>query len=695
MRTIRGSTRRRTGASAAAALVLLGFTCAPSARPDAWDRLLGLAGLTRETCRFDTLDMAQFGGYRHLLPYFDALHKDPLRVPFAARSFRLTFAPACRSAGEAVMRGGARIGHGVRRTLLGDPNAEEARRAAAPDALAVAVKGVLRTGGRSLTPEQEAVLVRTTRAVPAEAARQAAFLLLVEMKALRRRQQAFASASPAQLDRAFDRLIASLPAAEEAVSREVEALRAGADLDYLFTGAVDLALAVDAARDALLGRPVRERFSFSWNTPYGWIVLRGGTDDVTAGDRPYLLILDTSGNDQYAGGGATYSARHPVSVLLDLSGSDRYSERPELMEGGVARYGGRRAGSKRPVFGAGVLGIGILADAAGDDRYASLCHTQGRGALGVGVLVDGEGADRYDAYASAQGSAEFGLGALCDGAGADEYRCFAGSQGFGATKGCGLLLDGGAEDDLYEANDTVLDFPSPQSREHNASLAQGCGFGRRADYLDGRSLAGGVGALLDMGGNNRFSCGVFGQGAGYWYGVGLLCSGPGSDQYDGVWYVQGASAHFAVGALYDEGGDDRYRASMNMAQGAGHDFGPGFLYDAAGDDRYEAPNLSLGGGNANGFGFFWDRGGNDVYVVRRSTTLGRAAVEDGVRGTLRERNLTLGLFLDTGGTDTYPADQPWCANGASWTMEQSGRPAFASVRGAGLDVEAPDTPEPR
>ncbi|HSV73615.1 MAG TPA: hypothetical protein VLH79_07635, partial [Chthonomonadales bacterium] len=523
---------------AAAALRPATAAAAPSARPDAWDRVLALAGLTRETCRFDELDMAQFGGHRHLLAYFDALHRDPLRIPFTARSFRLTFAPATRSAGEAVMRGGARIGHGIRRTLLGDPNAEEARRAAAPGALAAAVRGVLQMGGRTLTPAQDAILTRTAAAVPTEVARQAAFLLLVEMKALRRRQQAFADATPAQLDRAFEILMRSGPPTDAPAGREVEALRASADLNYLFTGAVDLAVAVDAARDALAARPHRERFSFTWETPYGWIVLRGGTDDVTTGDRPYLLIVDTSGNDRYAGGGATFSARHPVSVLLDIEGSDRYIELAGLEESSVAQYAGRRAGSRRPTFGAGILGYGILADASGDDRYAALCHTQGRGALGIGVLIDSAGADRYDAYTFAQGSAEFGLGALCDSGGADEYRCFTASQGFGGTMGCGLLLDGGLEDDLYEANDTVIDFPSPQDRAHNASLAQGCGFGRRADHLDGRSLAGGVGALLDLGGNNRFVAGVFAQGVGYWYGVGLLCSGPGNDQYEGVWYVQ-------------------------------------------------------------------------------------------------------------------------------------------------------------
>ena len=193
---------------------------------------------------------------------------------------------------------------------------------------------------------------------------------------------------------------------------------------------------------------------------------------------------------------------------------------------------------------------------------------------------------------------------------------------------------------------------------------------------------------------NQFSCGVFGQGAGYWYGAGYLLAGAGDDAYRGVWYAQGASAHFAVGVLDDAGGNDTYVATHNMAQGAGHDFGPGFLIDRGGNDRHEAPNLSLGGGNANGMGFFWDAGGDDSYAVSRSTTLGRASIEASGRNSIRERNLTLGLFLDTGGKDRYPADQPWAKDGAGWNMADSGAGPLPSMRGAGLDVEAPRAEEP-
>ena len=69
-----------------------------------------------------------------------------------------------------------------------------------------------------------------------------------------------------------------------------------------------------------------------------------------------------------------------------------------------------------------------------------------------------------------------------------------------------------------------------QSKEHNTSMCQGVGMGRRADYTDGHSWAGGVGMLVEGGGDDTYSCSVFGQGCAYWYGVGLLVDKAGADQ---------------------------------------------------------------------------------------------------------------------------------------------------------------------
>jgi hypothetical protein len=250
----------------------------------------------------------------------------------------------------------------------------------------------------------------------------------------------------------------------------------------------------------------------------------------------------------------------------------------------------------------------------------------------------------------------FGAGILIDVEGNDTYRGFRGIQGYGFTKGCGLLLDL-AGDDFYMARNDSLPFSSPQAADYNANMAQGFGFGKRADFTDGRSLAGGVGVLADGGGDDIYDAGVFAQGTGYWYGVGILTDKAGDDNYSGAWYVQGSAAHFAIGVLDDVAGNDTYNATTNMAQGAGHDFSVGYLLEESGNDTYNAPNLSLGGGNASGFGFFWDRGGDDTYNVTAQTTLGLANI--GSRGGLRDKCLCLGMFMDTGGgKDSYPQGKP-------------------------------------
>jgi hypothetical protein len=670
---------------------------------DAWERVLSAAGLTKETCRFDFPDMANWGGDEFLLPYFHAMHADPLRIPFYARIMRQNALAAAPNAGDLVMLGGARINEGTRITLLGDPLAEDARRSAGPGALAAAIESAHAAGGSPLNAAQAARLKAAVQPVPMDVAQNAALILSVEMQAIKWRNRALAKLAGHNPGQVFNKLLGVYPDSDQTPDVKIDNLMHSMDLKYLLLGGEELALAADRAVTALAKRGGGERFAFDWDTPLGRIALHGAQDDTYPGDRPYLLIMDTGGKDTYYGGGATHDADHPASVLIDLAGDDRYLEKPDLANTSVAQYPGRKtqspsrphAPSPHPSFGAGVLGYGILIDAAGNDLYRSLNNTQGRGLFGVGILQDRAGNDRYDCYTLGQGSASFGVGILADLGGSDEYRCYTTSQGFGDTKGFGMLADAGTSDDIYEANDTVIDFPSAQTKEHNTSLAQGAGFGRRADYLDGHSLAGGVGILVDGGGKNSFTCGVFGQGTGYWYGVGMLLTGTGEDTYRGIWYAQGAAAHFAVGVLDDEGGNDDYKATMNMAQGAGHDFSIGFLMDEAGNDRYEAPNLSLGAGNANGFGFFWDRSGDDTYGVRPSTTLGRASIEASGRNSIRERDPTLGIFLDTGGRDTYPAELPWAKNDALWTMKDSGAPPLSVMRGAGLDTEAPGTPEPR
>lgn len=557
-----------------------------------------------------------------------------------------------------------------------------------------AIEEACRLDGARMSASAKSALARKAAVVPPDVAKASAYLLFAELNALRWRQKAFRQFSPAQLRALWPKVAGAAADSDDLLDPDTDRLMHGVDLKALMVGGVDLSAAIDRAVATLTKRTGTERYAFDADTPLGRISLHGAQNDAYGGGRPYLLILDTGGDDTYRGGGASFDADHPVSLLIDLAGNDRYVETPDLDRTTIAKSPERKKASPHPTFGAGVMGYGILVDLAGNDVYCARTLTQGCGVFGVGILQDRAGDDRYDAYANAQGHGRFGVGALADLAGVDEYRCFTASQGYGGTMGFGLLADTGGQSDLYEANDNVIDFPSAQTKDHNTSLAQGVGNGRRADYLDGHSLAGGIGALVDDGGDNTYTAGLFAQGAGYWYGMGMLCSGKGNDTYRGVWYVQGSAAHFAIGILRDEGGDDRYVATHNMAQGAGHDYSLGILFDAAGNDRYAAPNLSLGGGNANGIGIFWDRQGDDTYVVKPSTTLGRASIEASGRNSIRERDLTLGVFLDTGGKDAYPADLPWARNNALWTMRDSGAPPLPVMRGAGLDTEAPETDEP-
>jgi hypothetical protein len=252
-----------------------------------------------------------------------------------------------------------------------------------------------------------------------------------------------------------------------------------------------------------------------------------------------------------------------------------------------------------------------------------------------------------------------------------------------------MLVDK-AGDDRYVAEDSILAFPGQQTKEHNSSLAQGVGFGKRADYIDGHSWAGGFGFLVDGAGDDRYSAGLFAQGCAYWYAVGLLSDASGNDVYDAVWYVQGSGAHFGLGILMDSDGDDVYSASMNMAQGAGHDFTLGYLIEEAGNDTYNAPHLSLGGGNANGIGILWDKRGDDFYNSTATLTLGRSNTLG--RGSLRDYVNTIGLFLDTGGNDRYPLAHPdsldLFLNNTLWTRPgMIADPPLETERGVGYDCE--------
>jgi len=522
----------------------------------------------------------------------------------------------------------------VRRALLGDPLAAARARATDPEAR------------RTLLIEAGLTAADCDR-LPASVQEAAALLLLAGREARTWVRRATADIDTPAHAAARQRLIARLlepPPAnatsqpadqppDSDIERTIKRWTDGFATECMMVAAQDLLLAVEFARQRLTSDPSLPSAAFhvAFDSDLGRVVLADARDDVHDRATAPALLIDTGGHDRYANAGAAHPDQ-PISLALDLGGDDTYDA------------GSRSVGT----FGAGLLGVGVLYDVAGHDRYVGGRFSQGAAAHGVGLLIDGDGDDAYSAIAESQAAATAGAAVLLDRAGRDLYESFHGSQAFAGPAGAAVLLDlGGA--DRYLANDTDLRYPSAQNPQHNNSMSQGAACGWRADYVDGVSLGGGVAALIDAAGDDEYSCGVFGQGSGYWYGLGLLIHLAGDDRYTGHWYVQGAAAHYAAGVLADRGGDDRYTANQNMSQGAGHDLSIGVLIDAAGHDVYLGSTLGLGAANAAGIGVFIDQAGDDRYAVTSGECLGWANSSSGLRSLMT----AYGLFVDLAGEDRY------------------------------------------
>ena len=443
--------------------------------------------------------------------------------------------------------------------------------------------------------------------------------------------------------------------------------------------------ALDDARVALaaLEEPA-PAFAFDWNTPWGWIRIRGGGDDEVDGTGA-LLIVDLGGDDLYTGGAAASTADRPIGLLLDCAGNDRYR-------------------SSEPAQGAGMCGIGILIDAAGDDRYQATHYAQGVGQFGLGLLADVAGNDRFELEFNGQGCGYFGVGLLLDCDGNDAYQLFADGQGLGGVSGVGVLADRRGDDEYVAVRDSEVtgrhSYHSPEERI-SVSNAQGCAMGRRGDGADGHSWAGGLGALIDVEGNDRYTSGSWTMGCGYWFGMGALFDGSGDDQYRGVCYSQAAGAHFCIGVLVDEGGNDQHlaEATSNMCVGWGHDFTIALHVDVGGDDLYRVDRHGLSYNINRSVTALIDVGGDDVYradpahrgegedrpgLSRFDPKFDPGAAERPDASYYFADATSLALFLDVGGEDTY-----WSAleNDTRWGDEPGSDNARVRNYGIGVDRE--------
>jgi hypothetical protein len=328
---------------------------------------------------------------------------------------------------------------------------------------------------------------------------------------------------------------------------------------------------------AITGEDARER------------VAVGGAG-VTQYELSCALIVDLGGNDVYRHGAIVDprdEAQSSLAIVIDLRGDDRYH--------------GREIGPC-----AAVLGIAALLDRGGKDRYEGGRLGAAAAMGGVALLADEAGDDVYASHDFAQAFAIEGGALLLDLAGRDEFGAHAFAQGATLGVAFAALVDV-AGDDVYHADGVWPDIYGNSGPNVHHGAAQGYATGIRP------ATPGGIAALLDLAGADRYQAGNFSQGGGYYFGFGLMHDGGGDDENVGTRYSQGFGVHQAVGVRWDAGGDDVYRCRTVANLGSAWDEGVGFFLEDGGDDRYEAGGLSLGAAANTGLAIFVDASGNDDY----------------------------------------------------------------------------------
>ncbi len=369
-------------------------------------------------------------------------------------------------------------------------------------------------------------------------------------------------------------------------------------------------------------------------TPAGTIVVGGRGDNTYQLDQMpgVAAVVDLGGNDTYYEG--TVSLHRPVLVVIDLDGDDKY------------------LGKKPGIQGSAIMGISILIDRAGNDTYQAVDVAQGSTLCGVGILIDFGGNDTFVGLRRVQGTALGGLGILVNRDGHDRYRAAMWSQGLGHPLGFGLLADLDGDDHYYTGGLYPDSYPETPGYE---GWGQGVGAGIR------QVANGGIGVILDGGGDDVYEYDYLSHGGGYWCGLGFARDFAGNDRriggtktaYHGgrraepdfVRFGCGWGCHYALGFLFDDAGDDLYTGTI-MSTGFAWDLAVGYLIDFGGNDVYVG---SQGNGAQAGLGVLFDYNGDDEY---RGNSQGYAAPTMTYH-PLSQAGGNFSFLIDYGGNDQY------------------------------------------
>ncbi len=374
------------------------------------------------------------------------------------------------------------------------------------------------------------------------------------------------------------------------------------------------------------------------DTPIGTLLVGGeGNNTYKLDEMPGVCaVIDVGGDDSYLEGSVSFD--RPLLAVIDLAGSDAYRATRPGAQGGA------------------VLGVSLLLDRAGSDAYYARDVAQGSCVAGVGILIDGGGDDVYHGARRVQGQALGGLGILLDRGGDDQYRGALWTQGFGGPLGLGVLNDVDGADHYYTGGYYLDSYEETPGYE---GWGQGVGSGLR------QVANGGIGVILDGGGDDEYEYDYLAHGGGYWCGVGMARDFGGNDlrhgatrkAYDGSPRTQsrfqrfgaGFGCHYALGFLFDDAGNDTYGGTI-MGVGFAWDDSVGCLCDFGGNDTYEATGGGTQGNGAQaGLGLLFDYDGQDTY---RGRTQANASAGISYH-PLPQCGGNFSFLVDYGGEDTY------------------------------------------
>ena len=374
-------------------------------------------------------------------------------------------------------------------------------------------------------------------------------------------------------------------------------------------------------------------------------------------------VYDIGGDDVYRFAQADDAPTGGNHHIIDLAGHDTYEATTGFAGPGV-----------------GMMGLSIVDDRAGDDTYRSAEQFSiGAGLFGVGLLLDHAGNDRYENLGPNSGWSigvgYYGAGLVIDMAGNDTYHGEQLTQGVGGPRGFGAIIDA-VGDDAYKANG-----PSFGSVYGTADVykgfSQGFGIGVRS------YAAGGLGAIYDFAGNDRYEAGEFAQGCGYYFAMGVLHDAKGDDVYVGNRYGQASAAHQAIGVLIDDAGDDSYWSMTAASQAGVWDQSLAVLIDREGNDTYQADGLAQGSAAMQAIGILLDLEGDDAYTAKGNAQQGQGG--SNTYHFAADGMFSFSALIDLGsGADAY---SPGRSNG---TAEATGarhedEPAQSSLFGVFCD----------